>query len=207
MTDNENPLHFVTPFTEDGPLYPPGAIPKRPDLTNEGKALGKALVLMGIVFNFRNEPVHGALVEIWQADSNGYYDHPRARGEDALDDYWKIGVDELDPNFRYFGAVETNSNGIYWFRTIIPRWYHVFGTDRAAHIHVKLRSMVNGVLTTELYFPGEENQSHREHDRVFSSRRQQSDLIVEFLGSEKEILPEVPIIEDAQYCRKDISFL
>ena len=208
MTDNENPLHFVTPFTEDGPLYPPGAIPKRTDLTGEGKAQGQDLVLMGIISNFRNEPVHGVLVEIWQADSNGYYDHPRARGKDALDDYWKISLDDLDPNFRYFGAVETDSNGIYWFRTIIPRWYHVFGTDRgAAHILVKLRSMDNGVLTTELYFPGKEDKSHQKHDKVFGTRRQQSDLLVKLLSSEKERLSGVPLVEGARYCRKDMSFL
>ena len=104
--DESRPL-FVTPFTEDGPLYPPDAIPRRQDLTNDGKASGQPLVLMGIISDFRNEPVSSTLVEIWQADSNGYYDHPRARGEDAFDDFWKISADDLDPNFRYFGAVET----------------------------------------------------------------------------------------------------
>lgn len=203
--DESRPL-FVTPLTEDGPLYPPGAIPRRQDLTNDGKASGQPLVLMGIISDFRNEPVRSALVEIWQADSNGYYDHPRARGEDALDDFWKISADDLDPNFRYFGAVETGADGVYWFCTIIPRWYHVFGTDRAAHIHAKLRSMDNGVLTTELYFSRDEDRSHREHDRVFSSRMQQPDLLVEFLGSD-ERLPGVPLIKGAQYCRKDMSFL
>jgi len=205
MTDIK--ISFVTPITEDGPLYPPGAIPNRADLTNDGKALGQALVLMGIISNYRSEPLAGASVEIWQADSNGYYDHPRARGEDALDDYWKISLDDLDPNFRYFGSVETDSNGIFWFRTVIPRWYHVFGTDRAAHIHAKLRSMENGVLTTELYFPGEDDEFHREQDLVFGTRMQQSDLLVEFLESKNDRLPGVPLIEEARYCIKDMSFL
>ena len=207
MTDEKGPPHLVTPLTEDGPFYPPGAIPKRSDLTNDGKARGQALVLMGIVSNYRREPVSGAVVEIWQADSNGYYDHPRARGEEALDDHWKIAMNELDPNFRYFGAVETGPDGVYWFRTIMPRWYRVFGTDRAAHIHAKLRSQENGVLTTELYFPGEEHETHRAHDRVFGSRIQKQDLLVEVLSSDDERLPGVPLIEDAQYCRKDMSFL
>jgi len=206
MTDVETPPHFVTPITEDGPLYPPGPIPRRADLTSVGKALGLPLVVMGTISNFRNEPVPGALVEIWQADSNGYYDHPRARGEDALDVYWKISAGELDPNFRYFGAVETDSAGVYWFRTIIPRWYHVFGTDRASHIHAKLRHMDNGVLTTELYFPREEDELHRQHDRVFDSRMQKPDLLVEFVSNTSRV-PGVPLIEDAQYCRKDMAFL
>jgi protocatechuate 3,4-dioxygenase beta subunit len=51
---------------------------------------------------------------------SGYYDHPRARGLDALDEYWKIKRCDLDLNFNYFGSVETNTNGVYWFQTIIP---------------------------------------------------------------------------------------
>lgn len=206
MTEDTTTPQFVTPITEDGPLYPPVAIPKRADLTNEGKAAGNALIVMGTISNYRDEPVTGALVEIWQADKNGYYDHPRARGEDALDDYWKIKADDLDPNFAYFGATETSSEGVYWFRTIIPRWYHVFGTDRASHIHAKLRHMDNGVLTTELYFPREEDEQHQEQDRVFGSRMQQPDLLVEFVSSTSR-LPGVPLIEETQYCRKDMAFL
>ena len=78
-------------------MYPPVDIPERADLTNGGKAKGQPLVLMGIVYNYRRQPVPGTRVEIWQTDSKGYYDHPRACGEDALDDYWKITEDDLDP--------------------------------------------------------------------------------------------------------------
>ena len=206
MTDVEKRPVFVTPPTEDGPLYPPGEIPIRQDLTNAGNASGQQLILMGVVSDYRGRPVRRARVEIWQADSNGYYDHPRGRGEDALDDYWKIDASDLDENFSYFAAIETGSDGVYWFRTIIPRWYHVFGTDRATHIHVKLRSLENGVLTTELYFPRDEDRRHQDVDRVYRSRRQQSDLFVEFVNSDDR-LPGVPLLPDAQYCRQDMSFL
>ena len=46
-------------------------------------------------------------------------------------------------------------NRIYWFQTTIPLSYHVSGFDRAAHIHMKVWDKRNGVLTTEVYFPGE----------------------------------------------------
>ena len=196
---------FVTPPTEDGPFYPPGEIPRRHDLTNGGNASGQQVVLMGVVSDFRGDPVHSALVEIWQADSRGYYDHPRARGSDALDDHWKITPDDLDENFRYFAAVETGEDGVYWFRTVIPRWYHVFGTDRAAH-HVKLRNIDNGVLTTELYFPREEDRRYQDVDRVYKSRRQQPDLFVKFVNGDN-LLPGVPRFPEVQYCRQDLSFL
>ena len=206
MTKVEARPIFVTPPTEDGPLYPPGEIPVRHDLTNDGMALGQQVIIMGVISNFRAEPVESARIEIWQADDSGYYDHPRARGEDAMDEYWKISVDDLDENFGYFGAVVTGPDGVYWFRTIIPRWYHVFGTDRAAHIHVKLRSLDNGVLTTELYFSRDEDLRFQGLDRVYNSRRQQPDLFVE-LARPDERLPGVPLVTGVQYVKKDFSFL
>lgn len=206
MTDIENRPIFVTPPTEDGPLYPPGEIAMNHDLTNEGRASGEHIVLMGIVSDYRGQPVRSARIEIWQADNNGYYDHPRARGENALDDYWKIIPADLDDNFSYFAAVETGPDGVYWFRTVIPRWYHVFGTDRAAHIHVKMRSLDNGVLTTEFYFPRDEDRQRQDVDRVYKSRRQQSDLFVKFVSSDNR-LPSVPYFPGTRYCQQDLSFL
>lgn len=207
MSDQlELPPHFITPLTDEGPLRPPVAIPHRADFTSEGKAVGPQIIFMGTISNHRKKPVTGALVEIWQADNNGYYDHPRARGDEALDDYWKITKSDLDPNFLYFGAVETNSDGVFWFRTIIPRWYHVFGTDRASHIHVKYQHADSGVMTTEVYFPRDEDESRRQNDRVFDTRQQQPDIIVNFVSPESR-LPGVPLIDGVQYCRKDVAFL
>jgi protocatechuate 3,4-dioxygenase beta subunit len=205
VKDNEE-LRFFTPTTEDGPLYPPEPIPRRADLTNGGKAKGELLILMGVIHDHRRTPVSGAIVEIWQSDSNGYYDHPRARGSDALDEYWKIERSDLDPNFRYFGSVETDTNGIYWFQTIIPLSYRVFGFDRAAHIHMKVRSINHGVLTTEVYFPGDDEESNRDGDRVFQSRQQKSDLIVTFTNYHEQMLGGVPELDSAKYCRRDIFF-
>ena len=193
MSELETSGEFITPFTEDGPLYPPVNIPKRTDFTNGGKAKGQPLVLMGIVYNYRRQPVPGTRVEIWQTDSNGYYDNPRARGEDALDDYWKITKDDLDPNFSYFGAAITDHNGMYWFRTVKPRWYHVFGADRAAHIHIKMRHKDNGVLTSEIYFPGKKSDRYRAHDPVYSRREQKPGLIIEYQDSLENRSPDVPV--------------
>jgi len=206
VKDNEE-LRFLTPTTEDGPLYPPEPIPRRADLTNRGKSKGELLILMGVIHDHRRTPVSGAIVEIWQSDSNGFYDHPRARGSDALDEYWKIERSDLDPNFSYFGSVETDTNGIYWFQTVIPLSYHVFGFDRAAHIHLKVRSINHGVLTTEVYFPGDDEETNREGDRVFQSRQQKSDLIVNFTTYGEHMLEGVPQLDSAKFCRRDIYFL
>lgn len=203
VKDNEE-LLLRTPSTEDGPLYPPVLIPRRADLTTGGKAKGQLLILMGVVHDHRRTPVPGAIVEIWQCDVNGYYDHPRARGSDALDDHWKIQRNDLDPNFRYFGSVETDANGVYWFQTITPLSYRIFGFYRAAHIHMKVRSINHGVLTTELYFPGDDEETRREGDEVFQSRHQKSDLIVNVTDFMEQVLEGVPEIDAAKYCRRDI---
>ena len=206
VIDNEE-LRFRTSTTEDGPLYPPEPIPRRTDLTNGGKAKGELLILMGVIHDHRRTLVSGAVVEIWQSDNNGYYDHPRARGSDALDEYWKIERSDLDPNFRYFGSVETDTNGVYWFQTIIPISYRIFGFDRAAHIHMKVRSINHGVLTTEVYFPGDDEETNREGDRVFQSRQHKSDLIVNFTNYKEHMLEGIPELDSAKYCRRDIFFL
>lgn len=207
MVKNNEELRFRTPTTEDGPLYPPVPIPRRADLTNGGKAKGQLLILIGVIYDHRHTPVPGAIVEIWQSDLNGYYDHPRARGPDALDEHWKIERNDLDPNFRYFGSVETDANGVYWFQTIIPLSYRIFGFYRAAHIHMKVRSINHGVLTTELYFPGDDEKTIREGDSVFQSRHRKSDLIVNFTNYKEHMLESVPELDSAKYCRRDIFFL
>ena len=60
MVKNNEELRFRTPTTEDGPLYPPEPIPRRPDLTNGGKAKGELLILMGVIHDHRRTPVSGA---------------------------------------------------------------------------------------------------------------------------------------------------
>lgn len=207
MAKTNQELRYHTPTTEDGPLYPPEPIPRRADLTNGGKAKGELLILMGVIHDHRRSPVAGAIVEIWQSDKNGYYDHPRARGSDALDAHWKIERNDLDPNFRYFGSVETDTNGVYWFQTIIPLSYRIFGFERAAHIHMKVRSINHGVLTTEVYFPGHDEDKNRQGDRVFQSRQQRSDLIANFTHYKKQRLEGIPEVDSARYCQRDIFFL
>ena len=184
-TDPPADIRF-TPTTQDGPVYPPVPFPRSSDLTNGGSAVGTPLSLHGYVYDYNRQPVANAVVEIWQADVNGYYKHPRAAGPDALDPYWRITADQLDSKFDYFSSVETTGSGRYSFQTIIPRWYHVFGTDRAAHIHIKVRSVDNGVLTTEIYFPGDEHAERRDSDSIFGSRLDADDLIVDLNSADEK---------------------
>ena len=196
-------------MTEDGPLYPPVEIPWDADLTRNGStggvAQGKLLYLFGRILTKRGYPVKNAVVEIWQTDFNGNYRHPRAWSQD-----------ELDPNFGYFGKVRTNAEGFYFFKTIRPRWYFLKdlpgtpeeGLPRSAHIHMKMKHVEHGVLTTEAYF---DNASHEEIapiDEVFLSRPEEiRDRIVLAENSPNDYRElGFEFEDDAICCRYDLAF-
>ena len=192
----------VTPATEDGPLYPAADIPWASDLTRvpgqAGIAKGQIAYLFGQVKNAACDPVTDAVVEIWQADSNGYYKHPRHTAPKGL-----------DPNFRYFAKVRTDAAGRYMLKTLVPKWYRIFDIDRAAHIHVKVRSPQNGVVTSEIYFSGEDQDELRERDPVYQSRRQKEQLVARHMSAApahwSQIAPQEPD-DDAVFCNVDIAY-
>jgi protocatechuate 3,4-dioxygenase, beta subunit len=206
---NAEDIPFIG-MTEDGPLYPPVEIPWQSDLTSVSsdgqQAKGKTLFLFGRILSREGRPLKDATVEIWHTDINGNYKHPRGWGQD-----------DLDPNFGYFGKVKTNEEGYYFFKTIRPRWYYLSGLPgsdhkgipRAAQIHIKMRHVEHGVLTTEAYF---DNTSHEEvapKDLVFLSRpKRVRDRILLNENSTKDYSDlAFEFEEDAICCRYDMAFL
>lgn len=100
----------------------------------------------GRVFDGDGAPVTDALVEIWQANAFGRYNHPADRGEAPL-----------DPSFTGFGRSGTDETGRYWFETIKPgRVPFDAQTWQAPHIAVTVhaRGLLNH-LFTRLYFADE----------------------------------------------------
>ncbi|MCY4525752.1 MAG: hypothetical protein OXB89_04010, partial [Anaerolineaceae bacterium] len=122
-------------------LLTPGCSPSiaqtsLPEFPDPVEALGEVFILQGRVLDTHGEPVADALVEIWQTDSNGAYDHPRAsRGG-------------FDSNFQHFGADLSDNEGFWAFRTVIP------GQEarRPLHIHFRVRLDDQPVLTSQFYF-------------------------------------------------------
>ena len=107
----------ITPAQGSGPFYP---ITDRGDtdwdLTqiddNPGQATGEQLLLSGTIRNRNCQPIPNALVEMWQANHWGKYDHP---GDTSTRPH--------DPNFQYWGRMTTDSQGNYKFKTIVPGLY------------------------------------------------------------------------------------
>lgn len=95
------------------------------------------LLLQGQVTDTTGAPIEGAVVEIWQTDVNGVYNHPESSSED-----------ERDPDFQYFGTSTTDAEGYYAFLTYVPGEYE----PRPVHIHFKVKIEGEDVLTSQFYF-------------------------------------------------------
>lgn len=91
-------------------------------------------------------PVNDAMIEIWQANVLGKYNHP----ED-------LQQKEIDPAFPGFGRLATDETGACTFETIRPgRVPGNEGSLQAAHINVSV--FARGVLkrlATRIYFAGD----------------------------------------------------
>ena len=79
-----------TPGQILGPFYPVRKpLDQDADLTTiagkPGRAEGQVIHVMGRVVNVAGHPVHGARVEIWQANTHGRYTHPSDTNPAPLD--------------------------------------------------------------------------------------------------------------------------
>jgi protocatechuate 3,4-dioxygenase beta subunit len=86
------------------------------------------------------KPIAHALLDFWQADSNGNYDNS---------------------GFKLRGHQYTDNQGRFSLDTIVPGEY----PGRTRHIHVKVEAPGKPELTTQLYFPGE---ARNDSDGIFS---------------------------------------
>lgn len=130
----------VGPFFHLGLVY--GDYPGRlagPD------ARGEHICLRIRVLDAEGAGVPDAMVELWQADANGKYNHP-----DDLQDK------APDPAFRGFGRLPSDQEGRSVFETVRPgRVPGIDGALQAPHINVHIFS--RGVLrhvSTRIYFAG-----------------------------------------------------
>jgi len=117
----------------------------RDNLVGEGVS-GEPVTIQGRVFDGDGVPVPDAILEIWQANAHGKYDHP----EDTQDK-------PLEPGFKGYGRVPVNAQGGFRFVTIKPGPVPgPDGKEQAPHLVVSV--FMRGVLrrlVTRIYFPDE----------------------------------------------------
>lgn len=91
------------------------------------------------------QPIVGARVDIWHCDAGGLYsNYANQTG----------GASTVGETFLR-GTQFANDDGIVEFRSIYPGWY----PGRTTHIHFKVFLDDTNVLTGQIFFPEEVNQS------------------------------------------------
>ncbi|VAW75910.1 Protocatechuate 3,4-dioxygenase beta chain [hydrothermal vent metagenome] len=147
-----------TPPQTEGPFYPiHQQIDKDLDLTqirgHTKAASGKIIIVEGQLQDKNCKHISHAKVEIWQANQWGRYQHKNDPNKAAI-----------DPDFQGWGITNTDSNGKFQFKTILPGAYPATPSwIRPPHIHFKISHPAYNDLTTQIYFEG---QLHNSKDRI-----------------------------------------
>jgi protocatechuate 3,4-dioxygenase, alpha subunit len=135
-----------TPSQTVGPFFGPALIDAATENLVREATRGERVTIEGRVIDGDGVPVTDAMLEIWQANAEGRYDHPE-------DDQEKL----LDPNFQGYGRAATDARGEFRFHTIKPG--AVPGLDSALQApHLNVSIFARGLLrrlVTRIYFPDE----------------------------------------------------
>ena len=150
-----------TPPGPEGPFYPVSFREMDGDLTlvrgAEASAKGQVIEVSGRVLNQSCQPLASAVIDVWQANADGRYDHPRDAGNPS----------PLDPNFQGFARLIADARGGFRFRTVKPGGYPVSDTwARPPHIHIKVTPVYEPYLITQMYFAGD---PLNDGDRLFNA--------------------------------------
>lgn len=117
-------------------------------VTDGKQAQGERIIVRGRVVDENDRAVPHTMIEIWQANAAGRYDHPGDQ-HDA----------PLDPHFHGNGRVFSDADGWYQFTTIKPGaypWRNHANAWRPNHIHYSLFGSGFGQrIITQMYFPGD----------------------------------------------------
>jgi len=175
-----------TPGEILGPFYPVlKRVDQGADLTTiagkPGRAAGQVIHVMGRVVNVQGQPVQGARVELWQANTHGRYTHPS-----------DTNPAPLDPNFEGFAVQNTDAEGRYRFKSIKPGAYPATPNwMRPPHLHFDVTGKINRVVT-QMYFPGE---PLNDKDLLLQNIRSNKEgLIAKVLPPTSEVEPDSLIV-------------
>jgi catechol 1,2-dioxygenase len=155
-----------TPRTIEGPLYIAGApLSKGEARLDDGSEEGEVLFMEGRVRDVNGMPVAGAIVDVWHANPLGGYSF----------------FDPTQPKYNLRRRIETDAEGRYRFRSILPAGYACppegptqqlldqLGRHgrRPAHIHFFVTAPGHRKLTTQINIDGDE---YLHDDFAFATR-------------------------------------
>jgi catechol 1,2-dioxygenase len=113
---------------------------------------GEDMFIEGRILDTRGNPIEGAVIDVWQANDEGFYD---------------VQQKGLQPDFNLRGVFRTGSDGRYWFRAVKPKFYPIpddgpvgqllraLGRHpyRPAHLHYIIKADGFETLTTHIFDP------------------------------------------------------
>jgi protocatechuate 3,4-dioxygenase alpha subunit len=107
---------------------------------------GEPIEIVGRVLDADGQPVPDAMLELWQANSQGRYAHPEDTQEKPI-----------EKGFQGFGRIPTAEDGSFHFTTVKPG--RVPGpADKLQAPHIVVSVFMRGLLRrliTRIYFPDE----------------------------------------------------
>lgn len=128
---------------------------------------GEPCVVSGRIVSGDGTPLPGAVLDVWQADGNGFYDVQRP---------------DVQPPGNGRGLFTTDAEGRFWFRTCVPSPYPI-PTDgpvgellkatgrhpyRPAHIHFIASADGHTPVTTHIFVAGSD---YLDSDAVFAVKQ------------------------------------
>ena len=169
-----------TARTIEGPLYVAGApLSKAEARLDDGTDDGEVLLMEGQVRDIDGAPIAGAVVDVWHANTMGFYSH----------------FDPAQPAYNLRRRIETDKDGRYRFRSIMPSGYacppgsqienllKAMGRhgNRPAHVHFFVTAPGHRKLTTQINIDGDK---YLHDDFAF--------------GTRDELIPQVERVQDAR---------
>jgi protocatechuate 3,4-dioxygenase alpha subunit len=148
MAPNPTTTKLVTtPGQTVGPFFSVGLDrPEWADMTRHDPE-GERITIEGQVLDGDGAPVPDALIELWQANAAGRYDHVADEQADK----------KIDPNFHGYGRVATDAQGQFRIKTVKPG--PVPGRGNALQApHINIAFFARGLLRqlyTRIYFSDE----------------------------------------------------
>ncbi|MEV6639459.1 intradiol ring-cleavage dioxygenase [Amycolatopsis sp. NPDC051371] len=139
---------------------------------------GELCLVTGRVTGTDGEPLAGALVDVWQANENGFYD---------------VQQPDVQPERNLRGLFTADEDGRFWFRTIVPRYYPIPDDgpvgellaatsrhpNRPAHVHFIATASGYRPVTTHLFV---DDSPYLNSDAVF--------------GVKESLIRRFPLIDD-----------
>ncbi|CCM76082.1 intradiol ring-cleavage dioxygenase [Rhizobium mesoamericanum] len=113
---------------------------------------GEDMVIEGRILDTDGRPVADALLDVWQANDEGFYD---------------VQQKGIQPDFNLRGVFRTGADGRYWFRAVKPKYYPIPADGpvgqllkelgrhpyRPAHLHYIIKAEGFETLTTHIFDP------------------------------------------------------